>query len=257
MSTQAPARARPIDPRVRARRAAVQREQGRRRLRVLLAILVLLVALLAAWLAVQSSLLAVRTIDVQGATLTGDDEVRRAAQVGRSDPLVFVDLGAVARRVEQLPWVEEARVTRDFPSTLHIEVTERAAAGWYEDGDEVFLVDASGRVLETREVAPALPEIVGLEAGARPGGSVTPHEAASVAVALPPELVERVVKVRIETAAAAPTAILQLDEGPEIRLGTLDRLGEKGAAAFAVLGVLQEPVPRYIDVAVPEAPVTG
>ena len=36
------------------------------------------------------------------------------------DHLLFVDTGAIARRVEQLPWVEHATVRRDFPGTIVI-----------------------------------------------------------------------------------------------------------------------------------------
>lgn len=258
MSTQAPPRPPRIDPRVRARRAAVKRDQGRRRLRVLILVLVVLVVALGGWVAVHSPLLSVRHFEVSGASLTGADDVRAASGISTGEPIVLVDLTAAVNRIEALPWVKTATVKRDLPSTLNITVTERMAAGWFRAGAGVFLVDSTGRVLQQVEEPPLLPEIVGLESAAPPGDTVTPAAAARVAIAMPPALVTRLAAVHLELVGGAePSATLELTDGPEVRLGTLDDLAAKGASALAVLGVIQEPLPTYVDVRVPSAPVTG
>lgn len=223
---------------------------------MLILILVVLLLALGGWVAVHSGLMSVRHFRVSGATVTGADAVREASGIDVGDPIVMADLGAAADRVEQLPWIDSATVTRDLPTTVKIAVIERPAAGWYRDGDKVFLVDATGRVLQRVEEPPLLPEIVGLDAGADPGRSVEPAAAGGVAIAMPPRLVERLAVVRIEPGPET-TATLVLTDGPEIRLGTLDDLVAKGAAALAVLGVIEAPLPTYIDVRVPSAPVSG
>jgi cell division protein FtsQ len=61
-------------------------------------------------------------------------EIEAAADaLGRS--LLSVDLDAIRRRVESLPWVDEARLRRIWPDTLKIAFREhRAAARWGEAG---------------------------------------------------------------------------------------------------------------------------
>ena len=115
-----------IDPRIRERRVAVTRAEGRRRLRVLLTAVCIASAIGIAWLVVQSPLLAVNSINVKGATQESQASVRAAAGVRTGSPLLFVDTGAVARRIEALPWVASAKVDRGLPNDLDITVVERA-----------------------------------------------------------------------------------------------------------------------------------
>src|SRR5262245_60665961 len=115
-----------IDPRIRDRRIEVKREAGRRRLRVLVAIMAVICALGLGYLAVTSPLLDVDTIRVSNTQHVTTADVLTAAKVKRHDAMVFVDTGAIAHRVESLPWVQHATVRRSFPGTVQIAVTEYA-----------------------------------------------------------------------------------------------------------------------------------
>ena len=56
-------------------------------------------------------------------------EVEQAVKARVRDMgLVSVDLAAVRRAVEQLPWVDSATVERQWPRALNIRVTEQVAA---------------------------------------------------------------------------------------------------------------------------------
>ena len=114
-----------INPRIRERRIEVQREAGRRRLRVLLVVSCILSAAGLAFLAVTSPLLDVDHIRVAGAQHVTAAQVRAAAGVHSHDHLLFVDTGAIARRVERLPWVAHASVQRDLPG--HVAHHRRAS----------------------------------------------------------------------------------------------------------------------------------
>ena len=56
--------------------------------------------------------------------------------------------GAAARaRIEALPWIETASISRVYPGSLDIRVTERKAAALWMKGERANLIDAGGRVL--------------------------------------------------------------------------------------------------------------
>lgn len=250
-----------IDPRIRARRVEVIREQGRRRLRILLVGVSVLCALGLGWLVVESPLLAVRHVRVSGATHVSAVEVRSAAGVTNGAALVTLDGGAIARRVEKLPWVLRASVTKHLPGTLRIAVTERTPVAWAHvdgtpKGTAVALLDASGRVLATTDAPPAaLPELVGLGPMPQTGGLVR-RTLLDVRARLADNLAPFVTAI-----TTSPSGVtLRLANGAaagEIRLGRPDELTAKTDAALAVMRGLGGTRAHYIDVSVPQAPATG
>jgi cell division protein FtsQ len=244
-----------VDPRIRERRTAVTRARGRRRLRVLVAIAVASIVAGLAWLVLHSTLLDVDRVVVRGAVRTSPRDVRSAAEIDHGDALVFVDLSAVSRRVERLPWVDEARVERQLPGELAILVTERSPVAWARRSEaEVALLDARGRVLAVGpDTPPSLPELTGLAAVPPPGRRVAATAGLQALGELPGELRAKVTRVTMGGGELA----LGLDVGPEIRMGASTELGEKGRVALAILRTLQEPFPAYLDVGAPGAPVTG
>jgi cell division protein FtsQ len=237
----------PIDPRIRARRVAVTREQGRLRLHRLLAVVGMLAIAGLATGAVFSPLLDVDQVAVTGADGPRAAEVRRAAAVHAGAPLLLVDTSAVEARVEALPWVDHARVVRHLPGTLSVEVSLRVPVAWKAAAaGGVRLVDGRGATVTTSAQAPAgLPELK-----ADTSASAT---AARVANALAPALRDRVATVVV----ANGQATLVLVDGHEVRLGAPQQLAAKVRAALAVLGALGSSSFTYLDVSAPSAPVTG
>jgi len=250
-----------VDPRIRARRVAVRRAEARRRLRVLAVLLVVAALGVGGWAAVRSPLLDVDHIGIRGAEHTTVEDALAATGIDRGDPLLFVDTGAVARRLEALPWVADASVSRHFPGELRVDVREREARSWVRVDDEhVALVDATGRVLDDRAPnALYVPEL--LDAGAVPeaGETIAQPAAAAVAAAIPDELLVFVRGVRVDDAGGEGTnAVLVLEGGTEVRLGEpTGDLSDRFAVAIALLGHLDGRHVAYLDVSVPEAPVVG
>ena len=81
-----------------------------------------------AWATLHSPVLAARHVTVIGAVHTGVGPV--VAAVGlNGQPLVDVNPGRVAARVEALPWVAHATVTRHWPDDVTVTVVERVAGG--------------------------------------------------------------------------------------------------------------------------------
>jgi cell division protein FtsQ len=121
-----PARPGPrIDPRIKERRTAVVRQAGRRRRRILLVAVVAVAVVVGAWFFLHTKVLAARVVTVVGSVHTPDAEIVAAAGLVGHPPLIDVDTGAVAAKVEQLPWVATAAVSRDWPDGVRIVVTER------------------------------------------------------------------------------------------------------------------------------------
>jgi cell division protein FtsQ len=244
-----------IDPRIRERRVAVVRAQGRRRLRWVVAIVVLGILGAAAYLLTHSALLDVDHVRITPTQHVSAAQVRLVSGVKQGDPILFVDLGAVAERVERLPWVDKAHVGRRLTGEVDIRVTERSPAAWARrTADQVALVDARGRVLADAPEAPAqLPDLGAVATLPPPGGRIDPHAAVGVIGKLPAELRMRVARVVADGGAVT----LALRDGPEVRFGSPDQVPAKARAALAVLGTITGPPPAYVDVRVPTAPVTG
>lgn len=241
-----------VDPRIRARRIEVQRQLGRRRLRVLVVAAAVAALGGGAWWAVRSPLLDVDRVVVRGAVHVDAATIVGAAGVARGQALLDVDTGAVVRRVESLAWVARADVARDWPGTLRITVREYRPVAFARRPDgAVALLSAGGRVLADADAAgDGLVEVTGLRRVPDVGSRLFPPDAAGVARAVPRPLGRQVVAVDVADGVA-----LRLASGTEVRLGTLDDLAAKAAAALAVLE--RAGGAAYVDVRVPSAPVAA
>jgi cell division septal protein FtsQ len=106
---------------------------------------------------------AVRDVEVGPSTRVSADELRALAGVQLGDRLLAVDPDAVAARLTTHPWILAARVRRELPSTLAIEVTERRAVASALLG-ALYLLDAEGRPFKRATFAEAdgLPVVTGV-----------------------------------------------------------------------------------------------
>lgn len=247
-TTESPPQGR-IDPRIRERRIEVQREAGRRRLRVLLIVSCVLSAAGLAYLAVMSPILDVDNITISGERHVNPLTIRAAAGVHRGDHLLLLDTGSVARRVERNPWVRVAKVERDLPGTLRIVITEYKPAAYVRVTGAVMLVAASGHVIASASAAPAgTVEIRGVRRAPAPGDTLAPADAASVVPHLPALIGDQVEAVDVSGSGLA----LVMRGGGDIRLGNSSDLAAKAASARAVLQQLAGTPYAYIDVSTPD-----
>jgi cell division protein FtsQ len=89
-------------------------------------------------------------------------QVEQAVTTGLTAGFMTVDLAAVRARVEDMAWVDQARVKRRWPNGLRVEITEQvAAARWGESG----LLNTRGELFirNARHVPPELPRLSGPE----------------------------------------------------------------------------------------------
>lgn len=222
-----------FDNRLRQRRIDVAKGVGRRRFHRLVGIVGIAVVALVAVLVVDSALLDIDEISVSGSAHADVDELLAGAGVARGDALVTLDLGAVERRLEAMPWVDAAAVERSLPGSLSISITERTPTSIITAEDVAALVDGSGRVLAVGEVtamtsefatsaptglAPVAVRATSLDA-LTPGADVTGDFAVATALAT---------KLGEDAAGAGAVAAVIVDGGLtlELRNGGTVTLGD-------------------------------
>lgn len=186
---------RSMDPRVRARRIAVKRAQGRKRLLWVGAVAAVVVVIVAVLAVFSSSLFAVERVDVQGAPYTQaryGDRMQAVVDQMMGEPVLLVDTKAAEAELEQLPWIERAFVTTDFPNRVLIDVRERQPLATFVGSDTRYrVIDRDGFVLDVLDGRPSnymLIDGVGpdLDAGSSAGAQYS--AAAQLVGALPAEI---------------------------------------------------------------------
>ncbi len=142
---------------------------------------------------------------------------------------------------------------------MAVHVTEATPAAVASFGDQAVVVSAEGRVLGSREGTPGVGWLR-LEVAPPPAGADVPEGArpglAFIASA-DPEVGGRVRALRV---GADGTWVGRLTGGPDLRLGSGERMAAKAAALGLVLADLSaedEQSASYIDLSSPERPAVG
>ena len=207
----------------------------------------LVVAVLAGltWIVAFSPVLAAHAVKVEGTARLSRDRIVAAAGVPMDAPLVRIDRGAIARRVEQIPEVRAARVELSFPDTVVIAVTERVAAAYGQTSNGHFTyVDATGRTFGDLLVAPSgLPRLAPSNQVAN--DPVTLANMAQISAALPASIRSQ---VDVLTATAPDDITLKLRDGRSVVWGDATRNGDK----VRILPALLKRKGRVYDVSNPD-----
>jgi cell division protein FtsQ len=244
-----------IDPRIRARRAAVLRDEARRRLRTALWLLGLVVVVAGGWFVLHSRLFAARVVTVVGATHTPVSRIVAAAGLADHPPLIDVG-GAAAAGIERLPWVERATVSRQWPDGVRIVVKEWAPAATVQEvaGSGWAVVNRHGKVLAADAQPPSnLPRVVAPVPPGSPGSTVHDVRAAlAVASSLPKAFADQVTRIAEDRAGEVT---LQLSSGLDVYLGSTSQLAQKYEDVAAILKGAVLSAGSTIDVAAPATPV--
>jgi cell division septal protein FtsQ len=170
---------------------------------------------------------AVRDVEVGPVTRASADEIRELAGVHPGDRLLAVDPDAVAARLATHPWILSARVRRQLPSTLEIEVTERRAVASAMLG-ALYLLDGAGRPFKRATFAEAdgLPVITGVTRDQYASVRVTSEAVFRQALGLYGSYADghperpKLSEVHVDTRAGF--SLMLYDGGGEIRLGRGD-----------------------------------
>jgi cell division protein FtsQ len=253
-----------IDPRIRQRRVAVAKHQGRRRLRIVVAVVIVVVLVAGGLGLLHTGFFSAKTVTVTGShPHASTATIVSAAGLAGHPPLISVSPGAVTARVERLPWIATARVSRNWPDHITIAVTERVAvASFAGPGTSWSELDRTGRTVQVD--AARVPTLVDVAVRDAKGG-VPPAPLGSVAnsAALPALEVARTLpaafSAQVTQVIGNPdgTVDLALNSGLTVLLGTDKDLHTKYLAVAAIIAGAPLHGAKTIDVTVPKSPTVS
>jgi cell division protein FtsQ len=91
----------------------------------------------------------IEAIKVSGLSRLTEAAILTQAKIRTGDNLLAVNLGLVRKRLLAHPWIATARVAREIPGTIRIEITENQALAVLDLGRK-FLINTNGRVIKER-----------------------------------------------------------------------------------------------------------
>jgi cell division protein FtsQ len=266
----APARTRPVVSKTSAQRFAAK-VRARRRRRALITIVTALALVAAGWVTIFAPWATVNEVTISGLDRVSETEARAAADTELGHSLLLARTSDVSSRLEKLRLVKDVQVSRVWPGTLEVRVTERqpvaalpasTVAGNATSGNAqnamlmVELVDDEGVVIETvpaRNTPDGLPQI---EVALGEKQSVANLRATlSVLDGLPPNLRSRLRAI----GTSSPDGIwlrlsAPLKEAPKRTVLVQWGDSAQGGQKATVLSALLKQKAKTYDVRAPEVP---
>lgn len=238
-------RTRAVRPKPSARSRPTRPVEIRRRWVALLTVLTV-VALV--YLLFFSSMLGAKDVSVSGSRTVTADQIRVVAAVPLDKPMLRLSTDDIRDRVAAMPGIATVEVSRSWPNTVEITVTERTAIAFFDSGpggDGVHLVDGGGVVFKTVPARPpGLPELKLPKVSA--DDPVTRAVTAVLGV-IPEQLLKQVTTATAKTPASVE---FTLSSGKIVRWGTAEQTDRKAK----VLAALLTQDGKIYDVAAPELP---
>lgn len=203
----------------------------------------------------------VAAVHVQGASAFTEADIRRALGAAPGQPILGLDLEASRIRVEQVGWVEEAKVLRLLPDTLLVAVVERPRLAVWQYGGVAAVVDPEGRVIPEADPGsfPDLPLVVGKGAN-EAAASILPLVAARPRLMSKTEALVRVDGRRWDLRLKDGSLIQLPATGEEGALMQLDQLDQRARLLELGFARIDLRDPQMIAVrprATNEAPAAG
>jgi cell division protein FtsQ len=164
--------------------------------------------------AVTSSRFALRTVEVSGARRIGSDQVERLAGVVRGENLFALDTHAAERKLLENPWVKSARVVRELPNTLRVELGEREAVALAAIVDGLYVVSAEGEPF--KKVEPTDPVDLPVVTGISPSGLARDRDRELERLTLGLEVLRQYRRLALER--TYPAQEVHLEPGGQVRL---------------------------------------
>ena len=110
--------------------------------------------------------LKVNNVYAEGRSQTKLNDLLKAINVKRGDPIINFDVAEAKIRVESLGWVSKAHISRNLPDSIHVRITERKPFALWQNNGKIVLIDRNGAIISDSQAQNFnhLPRIVGQDA---------------------------------------------------------------------------------------------
>jgi cell division protein FtsQ len=185
-------------------------------------------------------------------------EILSRAAIARNVSIWFQSTGAIARRIEAIPYIRTAAVHRVPPASLRIVVDERVPFAVLQSGAEAAVIDRTLRVLtpvgEADDERPVLVAKAGLDL--TPGSFVATRGVVELRNAYDAVTAAQIVPLEISLDRFGGI-VVELRSGLRLLLGSESQLDRKLTLASAIIAqvVSHERRVDAIDLRAPSAPV--
>jgi cell division protein FtsQ len=194
-------------------------------------------------------------VTVDGATTEQQQITAAVEKASKNMTTLHIKDDELRDAVAQFPTVAAVKADTSFPHGLLVTVTERLPVAVAEIDGQQVAVSADGYVLTGARFDPnRLPKLDAKTAKFARLDEQGADEAAIVG-ATPEALRDRLKSASWNENEGG--VVVDLDGAPELRFGDGSQAAEKWQAVAAVLSSEQRGSPSYVDVSVPEKPVSG
>ncbi|MEO1248313.1 MAG: FtsQ-type POTRA domain-containing protein [Pseudomonadota bacterium] len=166
------------------------------------------------WSMTEQAGLRVEELVVFGLRRTAAADAKAALAIERETPILRVDVQAAHERLVSLPWIRDAKIRRQLPDQIRVEIEERNPLAIWRRGKTIGIVDTDG--VPIMPVVPSglehLPVIAGQEA----------NEAAPALLAILDQRPELAARIAASKRVAGRRWDLVMDNGVIVRLPTED-----------------------------------
>lgn len=106
---------------------------------------------------------ALEKIKTDGQNKTPEGAILEVLGISEGDALFGMDMATLSARVEALPWISNAVVSRELPATIKVFVIEREPYARWQIGGEMVLIDETAAVIRGAKTSDYayLPFVVG------------------------------------------------------------------------------------------------
>lgn len=239
----------------RTSRDRFTKAQNRRRRRRWLIVLggVVLVGLVvfAVWIVWFSSWLAVGKVDANGHTSLKSTTIKERADVPDGVPLARIDTTAIEARVSSIARVEKVAVSRAWPHTVRINVTERTPVAWMKVDKQIHVIDRHG--VDYRRLSKRPKGVVEMRVPTGEDRQAAVDACAEVIERLDSHDADLLTSITVVEAETPDSIEFTIGKGRAIRWGSPGEVQEK----LRVLSTLLDTVDAgYYDVSAPARPTT-
>lgn len=108
----------------------------------------------------------VTDIMVQGRQFTSGEKILKTMQLKTGDPIFKLSPYEIRQNLKEVPWVQDAQVYRQLPSTIYVKIIERVPIAIWQHQRNHYLVDGQGAIIPNENLPQftKLPVVVGGDA---------------------------------------------------------------------------------------------